>query len=413
MKQYIISKVKPLFIFLILTIIIFNSVSACPRCGKQNQLFSDGSYMIPGAYQTFNYFPLLEGKQIGVVGNHTSLIGETHLVDTLLSAGFDVVSIFSPEHGFRGEAAAGELVDDGIDKKTGLQVISLYGNNRRPKPKHLQDIDLIVFDIQDVGARFYTYISTMTYIIEESAKMDIPVLILDRPNPNGHYVDGPILEPEYRSFVGLHPVPVVHGMTVGEYALMINGEGWLKDNLKADIEVIKVTNYNHSVPYEVCISPSPNLPNMRAIYLYPSLCFFEGTEISVGRGTDKPFQVFGHPGLPKNEFSYIFMPESVTAAPNSPHKGKKCFGKNLSEKNIDTLRNEGYINLYYLINAYKNFPDQDSFFNNYFDTLAGTKKLRKQIEKGYTPSEIRKTWKDDLNKFKQIRKKYLIYNDFE
>ncbi len=412
MKQWNNKTIRPIFLFLILSIFIFTTVSACQRCGRQNQLLSDGSYVIPGAYQTFQYYPILEGKNIGVVGNHTSLLGETHLVDTLLSAGHDVAKIFSPEHGFRGEAAAGELVDDGKDVKTGLQVISLYGDNRRPKPQHLKDIDIIVFDIQDVGARFYTYISTMTYVIEEAAKKDITVLIFDRPNPNGHYVDGPILESEFSSFVGLHPVPVVHGMTVGEYALMINGEGWLKDDLKADIEVIKVANYDHSTPYEVCASPSPNLPNMHAIYLYPSLCFFEGTEISVGRGTEKPFQVFGHPDLSENKFSYIFKPKSVTAAPNPPHQDKKCFGKDLSEKNIDTLRSEGFINLSYLIDAYENFPDKDSFFNNYFDTLAGTEKLRKQIEKGYTSSEIRKTWKDDLEKFKKIRKKYLLYDDF-
>ncbi len=369
--------------------------------------------MIPGAYQTEIYFPKLENKRIAVVGNHTSRVGEVHLVDTLLSAGFDVVRIFSPEHGFRGTAAAGELVEDGKDTKTGLPVISLYGANRRPKSKQLNDIDIIIFDIQDVGARFYTYISTMTYVIEEAAKKGLPVMILDKPNPNGHFVDGPILEPGYSSFVGLHPVPVVHGMTVGEYALMVNGEGWLQDELKADIQVIKVANYCHSTPYYVCVSPSPNLPNMTAIYLYPSLCFFEGTQISVGRGTGKPFQVFGHPELPKDKFTYQFIPESVSAAPNPPQLNQTCFGKDLSKINPDSIRTKGFIDLSYLIGAYNHFPEKDKFFNNFFDTLAGTDKLREQITQGLSAEDIRQSWQDGLKYFQYVRKKYLLYDDFE
>ncbi len=406
-------QIRRLFSFIFFFTIFSAQLSCCPHCGKQSQSINDGSAVIPGAYQTEVYFPILEDKRIAVVGNHTSTVGDTHLVDTLLSSGFNVVRIFSPEHGFRGTAADGEYIDDGKDKNTGLPVISLYGENRRPQPQYIEDLDLIIFDIQDVGVRFYTYISTMTYVIEEAAKKGLPVMILDRPNPNGHYVDGPVLEPEFSSFVGLHPVPVVHGMTVGEYALMVNGEGWLKDELYADIEVIKVANYCHSTPYEVCVSPSPNLPNMTAIYLYPSLCFFEGTQISVGRGTEKPFQVFGHPELPTEKYSYLFTPKSISASPNPPQLNRNCFGKDLSKTNPDSIRAKGFIDLTYLIDAYKNFPDKDTFFNNYFERLAGTGKLRKQIIKGIAIEEIRQSWEKDIESFKKIRKKYLLYNDFE
>ncbi len=394
-------------------IFIFTLLSACSCCARYSRFFSDGYDVIPGAYHTDYYFPFLEGRRIGVVANHTSRVGGRHLVDTLVNSGFDVRRIFGPEHGFRGIAAAGEIVEDGKDAKTGLPVISLYADNRRPESKHLHDLDVIVFDIQDVGARFYTYISTMTYVIEEAAKKDIPVIILDRPNPNGHYVDGPVLEPEFSSFVGLHTVPVVHGMTVGEYALMINGEGWLIDDLKADIKVVEVSGYDHSTPYELPERPSPNLPNMTSVYLYPSLCFFEGTQISVGRGTSKPFQVFGHPDLPEEKFHYQFVPGSVSAAPDPPQKNRKCLGMDLSTEDHASIREKASVDLSYLIIAYQNFPDKNSFFNNYFDRLAGTKKLRKQIEKGYTTEQIRQSWEDDLENFKNIRRKYLLYDCFE
>ncbi len=395
--------------FLILFFVFLNGLNCCPRCGRQSHNDSKNSDIVPGAYQTLNYFPLIENKRIGFVGNHTSKIGEVHLVDTLIRSGFKLVRIFSPEHGFRGKAAAGEYVEDGTDIETGVPVISLYGKNRRPKKEQLIDIDVIIFDIQDVGARFYTYISTMTYVMEEAAKNNIPVIILDRPNPNGHYVDGPVLEPEYSSFVGLHPIPVVHGMTVGEYALMVNGEGWLKDNLESNLTIIQVANYDRSMPFNIKTKPSPNLPNMTAIYLYPSLCFFEGTEISVGRGTNKPFQIFGHPSLPENIFNYEFVPESVPAAPEPPLLNKTCNGMNLSEINPEKIRNKGYLDLSYLLMAYKNFPDKDNFFNNFFDLLAGTDKLRKQIINNYTEKEIRQSWEKDLSNFKKIREKYLIY----
>ncbi len=367
----------------------------------------------PGAWQTEQYLPLLEGKRVAFAGNHTATIHDKHLVDVLLGAGIDVVKVFSPEHGFRGHAAAGEHVASGIDQQTGLPVISLYGANRRPAAEQLQDVDIILFDIQDVGTRFYTYISTMTYIMEEAAKQGVPMLILDRPNPTGHYIDGPILEPEFSSFVGLHPIPIVHGMTIGEYALMVNGQGWLEDGISCDLQVVRVKNYTHSTPYELPIPPSPNLPNMHAIYLYPSLCLFEGTDISLGRGTDKPFQIYGHPDYPKKQFPYAFTPQSVTAAPNPPHLNKLCRGIDLSEIDIRHLMIKDQINLEYIINAYHHFPVKENFFNSFFERLAGTASLRKQIIDGLTADEIRDSWKDGLDAFAIIRAKYLLYPDVD
>ncbi len=376
-------------------------------------LHSEDHTPVPGAWQTSRYFPLLENKRVAVAGNHTSLVKDTHLVDTLLSAGVDVIKVFSPEHGFRGEAAAGELVGSSIDSRTGLPIISLYGSNRRPSAQQLEDVDVILFDIQDVGTRFYTYISTMTYIMEEAARQNIPMIILDRPNPNGHYVDGPVLKPEHSSFVGLHPIPIVHGMTIGEYALMVNGEGWLPNGLQCKLHIVSVKNYTHTTRYEVPLSPSPNLPNMHAIYLYPSLCFFEGTVISLGRGTNKPFQVYGHPDLPEALFPYRFMPRSVTAAPNPPQLGKYCNGINLSNAPIIELESKNQINLDYILHAYRHFPEKEKFFNNFIERLAGTGELRRQITAGYTAEEIRATWQEDLDTFRIIRSKYLLYPDFK
>ncbi len=369
--------------------------------------------ILPGAWRTEEYFPELKGKRVAVAGNHTSMVRDVHLVDTLLSSGLDVVKIFSPEHGFRGRSAAGEMVESGRDPDTGLPVVSLYGTNRRPTQEQLSDVDVIVFDIQDVGARFYTYISTMTYIMEEAAQLDLPVIILDRPNPNGHYVDGPVLEPEYSSFVGLHPVPVVHGMTIGEYAMMVNGEGWLKHNKQCDLHIVTVKNYTHLSRYTLPIPPSPNLPNMRSISLYPSLCFFEGTVISIGRGTDKPFQVYGHSRLPASSYAYRFTPQSITASPNPPQLGKECLGVDLSYKPTDALKQKDQINLDYILDAFRNFPDKKDFFNSFLENLAGNSNLRQQIIEGYTACEIRETWQKDLKDFKQIRSKYLLYPDFE
>jgi uncharacterized protein YbbC (DUF1343 family) len=366
-----------------------------------------------GAERTDLYFPLLNGKRIAVAGNHTSLISNTHLVDSLLSAGFDVKKVFSPEHGFRGQAAAGERVDSETDARTGLPIISLYGANRRPTREQLEDLDLIIFDMQDVGARFYTYISTMTLIMREAARLDIPMMILDRPNPNGHFVDGPVLELSFGSFVGMHPVPVVHGMTIAEYAQMVNGEGWLGQNLECELIIIPVKNYTHLRHYDLPVPPSPNLPNMHAVYLYPSLCFFEGTQISLGRGTSKPFQVFGHSRFSPAVFDYQFTPRSVSAAPDPPQKDLACYGRDLTSIPLDSLRNLGRLDLSYLKEAFMHFPEKENFFNNFFERLAGTRLLRSQIMAGLSEDLIRLSWQKDLEDFKKIRRKYLLYPDFE
>lgn len=365
--------------------------------------------VLPGSWQINAYIHLLEGKQVAVAGNHTSMVYNTHLVDTLLSSGINVVKVFSPEHGFRGRAADGEYVDDSTDPETGIPIVSLYGRNRRPTSEQLRDVEVILFDMQDVGTRFYTYISTMTYIMEEAAANEIPVIVLDRPNPNGHYVDGPLLEPDHASFVGLHPVPVVHGMTVGEYALMVNGEGWLKNDRRTDLRVIPVANYSKEVRYSLPVAPSPNLPNMRAVYLYPSLCFFEGTSISIGRGTDRPFQKFGHPDLPASVYPHTFTPESRSESPNPPQLGNECRGQDLGRIDQGKLIRKNSINLEYLLNAYHHFPDKTYFFNDYFDQLAGSSRLREQIKAGYSASEIRAGWQKELEAFREIRAAYLIY----
>ena len=364
-----------------------------------------------GAQRTEIYLPLLKGKNVAVVANYTSMIGKTRLVDSLISLGIAVKKIFSPEHGFRGKADAGELVNNSIDSKTGLPIISLYGNHLKPKSSELNGIDIVIYDIQDVGVRFYTYISTMTYVMEACAENNIEFLILDRPNPNGYYIDGPVLEKEFSSYVGLHPVPIVYGMTVAEYALMVNEEGWLKNGIKCKLKYIKVSNYNHSYFYNLPIPPSPNLPNMNAVYLYPSLGLFEGTVMSVGRGTDYAFQVIGHPDLKSNNFS--FTPESRNGATNPPFKKVKCNGFNLDNFASIYLKNLRSIYLYWLIATYKELSDKTKYFNSYFDQLAGTAKLRQQIIAGVSEEEIHKSWKSDIGKFKIIRKKYLLYPDFE
>lgn len=372
-----------------------------------------GSKVLTGAEQTERYFHLLSGKRIAFAGNHTSVMHGVHMVDTLIAAGKNLVKVFSPEHGFRGEAAAGELVESGIDHRSGLPVVSLYGRNRRPTPEQLADVDVVVFDIQDVGVRFYTYISTMTFIMQAAARKNIPVIILDRPNPLGHYVDGPLLEAEHASFVGLHPVPIVHGMTVGEYAMMANGEGWLGPTLVCDLTVIPVANYTHNTRYELPIPPSPNLPNMTSVYLYPSLCFFEGTDVSLGRGTPKPFQVFGHPALDQQSFPYRFTPESLPAAPNPPQLGKACQGWDLSTIPGEILMEKYRINLSYLLAAYRSFPDKSNFFNSYFENLSGNTLLRHQILAGLSEEQIRASWQEGLRSFRKLRSNYLLYPDFD
>ena len=337
--------------------------------------------VITGAACTGEYLPLLNGKKVAIVANQTSMIGETHLVDSLLSLGINIKRIFSPEHGFRGIADAGEHLDDYNDGKTGLAVISLYGKRLKPVKEDMEGLDIVLFDIQDVGLRFYTYISTMHYMMEACAENNVVFMVLDRPNPNGFYVDGPVLDTAWRSFVGMHPVPVVHGMTVAEYAQMINGEGWLKDSLMCELYFVKCKNYTHKTYYDLPVKPSPNLPNLRSIYLYPSLCFFEGTCMSVGRGTDFPFQIFGHPDYPDTGFT--FTPRSIEGAASNPkHVGEICNGVDLSHIPFDFVHNNRRLILDWLIDAYSNMDNKDRFFNNYFDKLAGNSTLREQIIAG-------------------------------
>lgn len=367
--------------------------------------------IIVGAARTSAYLNLLKGKKVGVVANHTSLIKNTHLVDSLVSLGINVTKVFSPEHGFRGKADAGEKVNSDIDSKTGLPIVSLYGKNKKPTAEQFNDLDILIFDIQDVGARFYTYISTMHYVMETCAETNKQLIVLDRPNPNGHYIDGPILEQDFKSFVGMHPVPIVHGMTVGEYAKMVNGENWLANKVQCDLTVIKTENYDHTKFYKLPIKPSPNLPNMSSIYLYPSLCLFEGTPISIGRGTAKPFQIIGHPAIKSDIYS--FTPKSMDGAKNPKLKDEKCFGYDLEYFSTEYMKGKGELNLFWLTEIYKDFPNKGNFFTPMFQLLSGTDKLQQQIEAGKTDKEIKATWQEGLKAFKVTRKKYLLYNDFE
>ena len=342
----------------------------------------------------------IDNKNLAIVGNQTSLVNDIHLVDTLLSLKQNIISVFSPEHGFRGTEDAGAKIDNEYDSKTGLPIISLYGKNKKPTREQLKGIDIIIFDIQDVGARFYTYISTLHYVMEAAGENNIKVIVLDRPNPNGHYVDGPILEKEFKSFVGMHEVPIVHGMTIGEYAKMIVGEKWIDNS--CELEVINMINYNRNNLYELPIKPSPNLPNSKSINLYPSLCLFEGTNVSVGRGTDKPFQHFGSPFL--KFYSYAFIPKSGPGSKFPKHENKTCTGRNL-----ETYPYLSSINLSWLIESFKQTSNQEDFFNSFFDKLAGSDKLRTQIISGLDEKEIKSSWEPGLKEFKKTRDKYLLY----
>lgn len=367
-------------------------------CSSQSQ-----KQLIVGANQLENYLPLLRNKQIAIVANQTSLINRSHLVDSLLACGVSIVKVFAPEHGFRGESDAGALINDEIDVKTGLPIHSLYGKNKKPSAEALNNIDLIVFDIQDVGARFYTYISTLHYVMEACAENNVELLVLDRPNPNAHYVDGPILDTAYQSFVGMHPIPIVHGLTIGEYALMINGSFWLKDSIQCNLTVQEMKNYTHSLPYDLPVKPSPNLPNMQSISLYPSLCLFEGTAISVGRGTNLQFQIIGSPLL--DSCSYSFSPSPQSGAKYPKHESLKCCGWDLSKFKID----KG-INLSYLIECFNQYNSKGiPFFNSFFDKLAGSNVLRVLIEAGWTEAQIKESWQEGLQVYKEQRSNYLIY----
>lgn len=364
--------------------------------------------IIPGAERPEEYLHLLAGKNVAITANHTSMVGSKHLTDTLLNMGIKVTKIFSPEHGFRGIAGAGEKIVSSIDENTGLPIISLYGSQKKPLADDLKDIDVMVFDIQDVGVRFYTYISTLHYVMEACSESNIPLIIFDRPNPNGNYIDGPVLEPEFKSFVGMHPVPVVYGMTIAEYGLMINGEGWLKDGIKCSLEIISCKNYSHRKEFIVPLPPSPNLRNQHSIRLYPSVAFFEGTVISEGRGTDNPFEMYGHPLLLTGD--HYFTPVSMTSAPEPKLKDKVCRGEDLRNW-YPSECSWNKIELQWLIKAYNNFPEKDSFFNKYFFTLSGTRKLYEDIRSGKNENEIRERWRNDIENFRSIRSKYLLYPD--
>ena len=363
----------------------------------------------PAAQQTDFYLPILKNKSIAVVGNHSSLIEKDgknyHLVDHLLSENIQVKKVFAPEHGFRGMADAGSHIDDGVDSRTGLPIVSLHGVHRKPQDHDLQGIDLVVFDIQDVGVRFYTYIATLQLVMQACAENQIPIVVLDRPNPNGHYVDGPVMEKEHQSFLGMNPVPLVYGMTIGEYARMVNGEGWLGNDLKANLTVIPLKNYTHQTPYKLPVKPSPNLPNAKAVNLYPSLGLFEGTNVNAGRGTDRQFQQFGASFLNAKAYDYSYTPRPMPGASSPKEMGKICFGRDLSKTPYLNR-----INLQWLIEAYNQSEDKSQFFiNQGFTRHAGTEKLQQQIIEGWSEADIRRSWKADIETFLAIRQRYLLY----
>ncbi len=397
---------------LIIYILLFISCVENTSTQESNDLVEVHDRLMVGAEQIDEYIYLLEGKNIGITMNQSSRIGNELLLDSLLKRNINVKKVFCPEHGFRGKADAGQKVEDDIDAATRLPIISLYGSNKKPSLESLEGIDLMLFDIQDVGVRFYTYISTLHYVMEACAENDIPLIVLDRPNPNGHYVDGPVLDLEFKSFVGMHQVPVVHGMTIGEYAQMINGEAWLKHGIICDLKVIPLVGYTHDMKYELPVKPSPNLPNYRSILLYPSLCFFEGTDMSIGRGTTNQFQVIGHPKF--FEFDFHFTPVSREGAKDPKHKNTICFGNDLTKLPTTTVKKNGQLNLGYLMEFYELAKEKGfDFFTrpDFFDLLAGSDNLRLQIINGKSEFEIKSTWNDELMAFKEIRQKYLLYDD--
>lgn len=394
---------KSIFIFLI---------SSCSFGGPISEVKTTDSLLISnennikvGAEDMPNILALIKDKKVGIVGNQSSLVGNIHLVDTLIGSNVNVVRVFSPEHGFRGDADAGELVSNGKDAKTGLTIVSLYGKNKKPTAEQLKGIDVLIFDIQDVGVRFYTYISTLHYVMEACAENDVSLVVLDRPNPNGHYVDGPVLDVKFKSFVGMHPIPIVHGMTIAEYAQMINGEKWLKDGLQCEMTIVPCEGYNHNMPYSLPVPPSPNLRSDLSIQLYPSLCLLEATTVSIGRGTDFPFEVYGHPDFSETGFSFI--PKSGFGSKEPKQENKKCNGYHLEDEKYRRMEK---LDLSFLVNANKQlngklFIDREKFFN----LLAGNDVLIEQLKNGLTEEGIRKSWEPKLSEFKIIREKYLLY----
>lgn len=388
------------------------AIACCFSCAVSAQKNKAAADIITAADQTNLYLDFLRGKKIGMVINQTSVVGKskTLSLDTLLKLGIKVKKIYGPEHGFRGDASNGADVNNSTDAKSGLPVISIYGNKHyKPTTEDLQGIDLMIYDIQDVGARFYTYLSTLQYVMEACAENNIELMILDRPNPNGFYVDGPILDTAYHSFVGMNKIPIVHGLTTAEYAQMLNGEGWLKNGEKCKLKIIRVANYKHSMPYELPVNPSPNLNTAKSILLYPSVCLFEGTTLSLGRGTMAPFLQIGHPAL-QGKYDYSFTPVSIKGmSEDPPQKNKTCYGIDLKNYDTNTIYSSAKLNLAWLIELYKAFPDKDHFFNAYFTKLAGTTTLRKQIEEGKTEAEIRASWEPALSRYKAMRVRYLLY----
>lgn len=387
-----------------------------PRCTIDPQMKLPESLDLPakvGAESIELYIERLKGKKVGIVGNHTSKVGDAFLVDTLLSLGVDIRILFAPEHGFRGDQEFGAKIKHGVDSKTGLRIFSLHGKTKKPSKESLDSVDVVLFDIQDVGARFYTYISTLHYVMEAAAENDKEVIVLDRPNPNAHYVDGPVLDVNFKSFVGMHPVPTVYGMTIGEYGKMINGEYWLKDSLKANLTIVPLKNWDHQKEYILPIPPSPNLPNQLSIYLYPTLCYFEGTEVSVGRGTEFPFQVYGHPNADCGELiNFEFKPVSMPGKAKYPkHENKLCGGIDFRNWKLDSVRNNWMVDPAIVIGAKACITPEKEFINrlSFFNLLAGNDTFAEQLKSGISAEEIKKSWQDDLEKFKLIRQKYLIY----
>ncbi|ALJ01458.1 hypothetical protein DC20_13830 [Rufibacter tibetensis] len=381
-----------------------NTSSTPPEPAKQAP---QEAPLLTGAQQTELYLPYLQDKRVGMVVNQTSTIGKTHLVDSLLSRGVKITMIFAPEHGFRGDADAGAHIKNSTDSKTGLPILSLYGSNKKPSAEQLKEVDVVLFDIQDVGVRFYTYSSTMHYVMEACAEQNKPMLLLDRPNPIGYLIDGTVLKPQFKSFVGMNTIPIAHGLTLGEYALMINGEKWLKNGVQAQVKTIPVKGYNHKMFYSLPNKPSPNLPNDQSIKLYPFLCLFEGTTVSQGRGTQTPFQVIGAPYYPDKSFSFTPVPIPGMSM-DPPYKNQVCYGKDLTKLNL-----KENFTLSYLLDFYQKSGQKEKFFNNFFKSLAGTDELQKQIMAGLSEKEIRASWKTDLEAYKKMRKQYLLYPDFE
>ncbi len=394
---------------ILLSILIFISFSCSAQHGTLKK--ENVPPIFPGAYDYENYTKLLKNKNVAVIANNTAMVGDKHLVDFLLAQDIKIKKIFGPEHGFRGNRPDGAKISDTKDDVTGLPIISLYGSHKKPTPEDLQDIDIMVYDIQDVGVRFYTYISTMTYCMEACAEKGIPFIVLDRPNPHGHYVDGPVLDMKYKSFVGMHPVPVVYGLTPGEYAMMVNGEKWMKDGIQCKLTVVKCKNYTHKTRYQLPINPSPNLQDMEAVYLYPSIGILEATAVSVGRGTPKPFHYIGHPLYEGGNIS--FTPEPIKGVSEFPPlRGKKCYGYDISA-DAKAIKENGGLSLKWIITMYKGLKGKTTFFYNGFKSSIGNSLVQAQIEQGLSENEIKKYWQEGISNYKKIRKKYLLYEDFE